>query len=214
MAAIPAWPSVLRRVLDVAQCPDGRHRDFRRSVNTADRCALEIACGPADQRRRDGRAAADEHLEIRQPRPGLLGGGQQANEKRSGSGHMRAALAGHQRYRHVRIPTFHQNSRGAQQQRALEGIDGAADVGDRGRDQEHVALVDPPVHADLQDQCMDRIVRVQNALRSACGARRVEDHADAVGVQHRQARRAGSGEQRRIRRVASRVASQHHYLGR
>ena len=177
----------LCRVFEVAQCADRGHRHFRRSVDAADCGSLEIPSRRADQRWRHRCAAADENLEIRQPRAGLFGGGQQADKKRSGSGHVCAALGGHQRDGGIRVPTFHQNRRRAQQQGAFEGIDGSADVCDRRRDQENVAVINQPVVAELRNEGVDRIMGVQNALRPACGAGRVEDHAYGVRIQYRQA---------------------------
>ena len=124
---------------------------------------------------------------------------------------------GHQRDRLVRVPTFHQHRGRAQQQRAFERVDGSADVGDRRRDQKLVAGLDQPVIAELADQCVDRIMAVQNAFRPACGARGVEDHPHRVGV-----RAAGIASPSREFRSSSDayavwspvVAAHHHDLGR
>ena len=117
--------------------------------------------------------------------------------------------------RHVRVPTFHQNRRGAQQQRAFEGIDGSADVGDRRRDQEHVAVINQPVVADLRDQCVDRIM--------AC-AERPSAGLWCPTCRGSSARRPGSSTGRPVAPVSVNsdaygvwrpgVAPHHHYLGR
>ena len=103
---------------------------------------------------------------------------------------------------------------GAQQQRAFEGVDRAADVGDGRRNQERVARIDVPVVADLADQRVYRIMAVQNAFRAASGAGRVEDHPHGIGIQRGQLAASGScSSSARIRRVRAGFAAQHHHLG-
>ncbi len=140
MSAIPAGRRSPPRDRRRRQCADRGHRHFRRAVHPGDHGSLEILCGPADQRRRHRRAAADEHLQIGQPGAG-------ASRRRSASrretGWRRPCGCSARRSSAttavVRIPAVHQNRRRAQQQRAFERIDGAADVCDRRRHQEHVA---------------------------------------------------------------------------
>ena len=61
-------------------------------------------------------------------------------------------------------------------------------MGDRRGDQERVAGIDRPVLADLTDQGVYRIMRVQDTFRTARGARRVEDHPYGIGIQCRESR--------------------------
>ena len=131
------------RVIDVVQRTHGRDRHLGRPVHPRHRRLLEIACRPADQRRRHRCAAADEHLEVRQPGVRPLGGAEQSVEKRRGPRHVRAAFRQHQRHRLVGVPALHQHRRGAQQQRAFERVDRSADVRDRRRDEERVAVGRP-----------------------------------------------------------------------
>ena len=175
-------------MVDVVERTDRRHRHLGRSVHPGHRGLLEIVCCPADQRRRHRRAAADEHLQIRQPGARSLGGGQQTVEKRCGTRHVGAAFRQHQRHRGVRVPALHQHRGGAEQQRAFERVDRSADVRDRRRHEERVAVGHQPVLADLADQRVDRIMGVQNTLRPPGRAGGVEDHAHRVGIQHGQHR--------------------------
>src|SRR4030081_391288 len=98
---------------------------------------------------------------------------------------MRATLGFHQFDGVVRPPALHEYGGGAEQKRAFERIDGAADVSNGRRDQEFVAPLDEPVIADLADQCMDRVMTMQDTLRAASRTRCVENHPDCVGVDSR-----------------------------
>lgn len=73
---------------------------------------------------------------------------------------------------------------------------------DRRRDQEPVAVCHQPVLADLADQRVNRIMRVQNALGPSGRTGGVEDHAHRVGIQHRQHRGRLGLEHRGVRRMA------------
>ena len=119
-------------------------------------------------------------------RAGACRGGEDLLEERRGAGHVRAPLGPHQRHGVIRVPALHQHRRRTEQQRTLEGIDRAADMRDRRRDQESVAALDQPMLAQLADQGVDRIVTVQHALWAPRRTRRVQDHSDGVGIRQRQ----------------------------
>ncbi len=162
---------------------------------------VEIVSGTADQRRRYRCATADEHLQIGQVGAGPLGGGQQTRQERRRAGHVGAALCGHQPHGRSGIPLLHQHRGGAQQQRTLEGVDGTADVRDGGGHQEPVGRLDVPVVAELTDECVQRVMRVQNTFGPTRGSRGVHDHPDVGGVQGRQRHHRVRGEQRLVRGV-------------
>ncbi len=143
-----------------------------------------------------------------------LCGREQLLEERGGPRHVRAVFRHCERHRIVGVPALHQHGGGTDQQRTLEGVDGAADVRDRRGNQELVAGVDAPVIRDLGDERMDRIVRVENALGPSGGARGVHDHPDRIRVEFARGCCAVDVEQVRVGAVGAGVVAHHHDLRR
>ena len=194
--------------------PDGGHRNLGRAIDPADDGIGEVGARLADQGGRNRGPAADEQFQVGQPCARRPRGTQQRRQERSRSRHVGDLAFHHHRHRDRRIPLVHQHGGRAEQQRGLERIDRAADVADRRGHQKAVARLDQPVRADLADQRVERIVRVEHAFGPPGGAAGIHHHAHLVGIERRQRDLAGILEQPLERREPPRLAAHHHHFGR
>ena len=109
--------------------------------------------------------------------------------------------------RGVGVPAIHQHGGGAEQQRAFEGVDRAADVRDRRGHQERVAGLDQPVLSRSAGSGRGSNYGCAERLWGAGGARGVEDHPHGVRVERRQVTAAGGGVEQRRRTACGRPVS-------
>ena len=145
---------------------DGRDRHLGGSVHPRHRRLLEIACRPADQRRRHRGAAADEHLEVGQPGVRALGRGRAVPSRNGVAPAMWVQrVREHQRRPRRRRPSapsappWCPAAAGIRRRRSIRRCARSA-TGTRNVS----PSVDQPVLADLTDQRVDRIVACAERL--------------------------------------------------
>ncbi|MNS93797.1 hypothetical protein D3C72_1279910 [compost metagenome] len=166
--------------------PDSRDRHLGRTIDPGDRRLIEPCRRFADKGGRHRGAATYEDLEVGQAivrgarrRQHLIKEGRRA-------GHVGALAKPRQAHRFNRVPTIHQDRRGAQKDRRLEGVERAPYMAYRRGHEKDVARRNAPMLADLSRQGVQAIVSVQDALGPARRPGCIEDHLHGVGVQGRQ----------------------------
>src|SRR5690242_4990196 len=117
---------------------DGSNGYLGGSIYPSDNGALKVFRRATNQGGRDRSTSAHKHFQARQTRPGTACCGQYLLQEGSCTRHVGASFRDDQTYRIIRVPSLHEHCGSTDEQRTLERIDGAADMGNRRGHQEFV----------------------------------------------------------------------------